>query len=83
MPPGSRVDQEERRALAERQAGAVAAARLVTPSQTAESAAKPFAVRPHSESAPPAITASQTPSATSLRADASARAPDEHAVESV
>jgi hypothetical protein len=55
---------------------------LVTPSHTAESAVKPFAVSPHSVSAAPATTASHTPSASSERADASARAPDEHAVES-
>ena len=53
-------------------------------SESAPSAAKPFAVSPHSESAAPEITASQSPSRdAATRADASARAPDEHAVESV
>src|SRR5690606_40586216 len=50
---------------------------------TDSSALKPPMVKPHSESAPPAITASTMPARSSLAADASAFAPDEHAVEIV
>ena len=54
---------------------------FVISSETTCSEENPFAVNPQIESDAPAITASQTPSASSERAVASARAPDEHAVE--
>ena len=53
------------------------------PSERTWSAAKPLVVRPQSVSVAPAITASQTPSASSERAETSARAPEEQAVEIV
>ena len=56
MPPGSLRHEEQRGALAERDAGAVRAHRVRDARRdTAWSAAKPLAVRPQSESAAPAI----------------------------
>ena len=56
---------------------------LVISSDTTLSAEKPFPVSPHRVSVAPATTASQTPSSSSERAEARARAPEEHAVEIV
>src|SRR5689334_1675061 len=51
--------------------------------EIASSAVKPQAVSGHSESTPPAITASHTPRRRSERAETSAFALDEHAVDTV
>jgi hypothetical protein len=83
MPPGSRVTRKSADPSPSVSPSRPALEGLVIPSESTWSAAKPFMVRPHRLSVAPAITASQTPSASSERAETSARAPEEQAVESV
>ena len=83
MPPASRVTRKSADASPRVIPARFALIGLVTPSAIAWSAPKPPAVSPQSESVAPAITASQTPRASSERAEARARAPEEQAVESV
>ena len=56
---------------------------LLRCSDTASSALNPEMVNEHSESAPPAITASAMPARSSRAAEASALALEEHAVDTV
>ncbi len=83
IPPASRVTRNSAEPSPSVSPSRLTLEGFVMPSERTWSAAKPLVVSPHKLSVAPAITASQTPSASSERAETRARAPDEHAVEIV